>query len=219
MPSDLESSDSSQSPAELAWFDALYASADGDASQIPWAKRKPNPFLSAWLERERPITRGRTAIVVGCGLGDDAELLARWGYATTAFDLSPAAIAWCRQRFPSTRVTYQQADLLNIPADWRGAWDFVFEAYTLQAVPPELRPQLTAAVATLPKPGGRLLTIARGREPDEPLGDAPPFPLTRDQLGELTAGGTLRLEGFEELWDESGGSPVRRFRAAFVRDA
>lgn len=34
----------------------------------------------------------RQPLVVGCGLGDDAEQLAAWGLKTTAFDISQSAI-------------------------------------------------------------------------------------------------------------------------------
>ncbi len=42
--------------------------------------------------------RDRRILVVGCGLGDVALNLARNGAAVDAFDLSPTAIAICRQR-------------------------------------------------------------------------------------------------------------------------
>jgi protein-L-isoaspartate O-methyltransferase len=35
---------------------------------------------------------GKRALVVGCGLGYDAEFLARLGYAVTGFDVAPTAI-------------------------------------------------------------------------------------------------------------------------------
>ena len=48
----------------------------------------------------RPAAPGRTALIVACGLGDDAEEVSRRGYRVTAFDLVPAAIEHCRERFP-----------------------------------------------------------------------------------------------------------------------
>ena len=56
--------------------------------------------------------------MVACGLGDDAEALAAAGWRVTAFDISPAAIAWCRERFPASPVDYQVQDLSAVPSSW-----------------------------------------------------------------------------------------------------
>src|SRR3954470_1369137 len=121
----------------LGWFEELYASAS-DASAIPWADLGPHPLLVEWLDRAAPEP-GR-ALVVACGLGDDAEELARRGFEVTAFDLAPSAIAWAKRRFPQSPVSYVVANALELPQEWEGAFDLVVEVYTLQALPEELRP-------------------------------------------------------------------------------
>jgi SAM-dependent methyltransferase len=187
----------------LAWFEEVYANAP-DESAIPWADMEPNPDLVAWLEREGALS-GR-GLVVGCGLGDDAEELAARGCAVTAFDIAPSAIAWCRRRFPESRVDYRVADLFALPEEWRGAFDFVFEANTLQALPAELRPGAGVALAATVAPGGTLLAIARGRDEDEPP-VGPPWPLTRAELLGLFPGlETVRLEDYLDA------VPIRRLR-------
>ena len=75
---------------------------------------EPHEELVRWLDAAGPLG-GRRALVVGCGLGDDAVEVARRGAATTAFDLSPTAVAWCRRRFPDAPVTWTTADLLATP--------------------------------------------------------------------------------------------------------
>ena len=88
----------------LGWFEALYAEAAGNSSHVPWADLRPNPNLVEWFE-EKPIEgKDRPALVVGCGLGDDAEFLAQEGFRVTAFDVSPTAIDWCQKRFPGSSV-------------------------------------------------------------------------------------------------------------------
>ena len=126
------------------WFEPAYAQANGDRAAIPWAEKGINPHLiGVPLEGA-----GLSALVVGCGLGDDAEYLASRGFAVTAFDISPTAIAWCRRRFPHSPVNYLAADLFqhSLPA-----FDFVLEAYTLQALPRSLRAQAISAIAALVK--------------------------------------------------------------------
>ena len=196
----------------LGWFEALYAAAAGDASVVPWADLAPNPHLVKWLNDRKVVGTGR-ALVVGCGLGDDAEELAKRGFTVTAFDLAPSAIAWCEKRFPNSRVKYIAADLLNPPATWRRSFDFVFEAYTLQAMPLDLRPQAMTSLAGFLREPGELLVICRGRLSDEPLSEVP-WPLTRDELDRLTRDAGLKQRTFEEFFDDEE-PPVRRFRALY----
>ena len=122
------------------WFDTLYTQAQGDPARIPWADLHVNPHFAAWLAQHPLEGQSKTALVIGCGLGDDAEELAARGFRVTAFDVSPTAIAWCRRRYRQSHVDYCVADLLNLPAAWRLMFDFVLEVYTLQVLPPDLRP-------------------------------------------------------------------------------
>jgi 2-polyprenyl-3-methyl-5-hydroxy-6-metoxy-1,4-benzoquinol methylase len=203
----------------MSWFEDLYAAAQGDMAQIPWADRRPNRSLIAWLERERPSPRGASGralktLVVGCGLGEDAELLSRWQFDVTAFDLSQTAIDWCKQRYPTSRVKYEQGDLFTPRAQWVRGFDFVFEAYTVQPLPMTMRKAALEAVANLVAPGGKLLFITRARDDDEET-DGPPWPLTIGDLRAISDAG-LTMQSFEDYMDEEE-PPVRRFRALYER--
>ncbi|MFN0106407.1 MAG: class I SAM-dependent methyltransferase [Bryobacteraceae bacterium] len=191
----------------LGWFEALYQQANGDFDTIPWADRAVNPHLAAWCEREGLPRPGDRVLVVGCGLGDDAEYLAAGGALVTAFDLSETAIRWCRQRFPESNVTYQAANLF----DFTGDYDLVVEIYTLQAMPLDLRSRAIAAVGGL---GRELLIVCRGREETDPPGQLP-WPLTRADLESLTNIGLsiVKFEDFDDPYDPG----KRRFRAYFRR--
>src|SRR5580692_11152623 len=79
------------------WFEQLYKESEDGATVVPWADMRPNPNLTTWWDSRPDVTLGgRTALVVGCGFGDDAEQLAAWGAAVTAFDIAPTAIATAR---------------------------------------------------------------------------------------------------------------------------
>ena len=196
------------------WFDALYREANGDTAGIPWADLKDNPLFVAWRDRTGIDLRSRASLVVGCGLGDDAETIAASGGDVTGFDLSPTAIEWCHRRFPASRVRYVTADLLQPPAEWRRAFGFVLEIYTLQALPADLRSQGVASLAEFVAPGGTLLIICRGRSAGEPA-DGPPWPLTREELDTFGTAG-LRVASFDDVADPDDPS-IRRFVAAFER--
>jgi len=192
------------------WFEELYRRAGDDLARVPWADLAPNPLLAGGLAGLRP---GR-ALVVGCGYGDDAEALAQAGWTVTAFDVAPSAIAACRARWPGSAVAWEVADALAPPAAWRGAFDLVLEANTLQVLPPPARAPLLAALAGALAPGGCLLVLCRGRDPEEPEGELP-WPITRAELDAVCACG-LEPAGFEDLLDAES-PPVRRFRARYRR--
>jgi len=157
------------------WFEALYAGANWAKASIPWAHLTVNPGFAEWLKRNNLSGAGRKALVIGCGLGDDAEELARLGFAVTAFDISATAIEWCRKRFPDSAVHYTDADLLELPDPWRANFDFVLEVHTIQALPPEMHEQAIKAIAGTVAPGGTLLVICLGYAPTDNYED-PPWP-------------------------------------------
>ncbi|MGB3637581.1 MAG: methyltransferase domain-containing protein, partial [Rivularia sp. (in: cyanobacteria)] len=97
------------------WFDSVYTKAKGDSNQVPWANMTANAYLKDWLNQNPQFGKDslRKALVVGCGLGDDAEILAEKGFDVTAFDISPTAIDWCKQRFPDSSVNYVIADVFD----------------------------------------------------------------------------------------------------------
>ncbi|GAX36771.1 hypothetical protein [Nodularia sp. NIES-3585] len=66
-----------------AWFDVVYSKSNGDFTQIPWAKLTCHPYLQDWLTIHDTQGEGLSALVIGCGLGDDAEALADKGFQVT----------------------------------------------------------------------------------------------------------------------------------------
>ena len=196
------------------WFEPLYAAAAAGRIEVPWDRRAPHRLLVSWAEANGLAGAGRRAIVVGCGLGDDAEFIAAHGFDTTAFDISATAVRSARERFPGSAVRYVTADLLSLPADWLESFDLVIESMTLQALPDPPRDRAIAAVGRLTLPGGTLIVIARAREPEEPV-EGPPWALTRAEIDALAAPG-LRPARIEDLRDP-GPPPARRWRAEFTR--
>jgi SAM-dependent methyltransferase len=198
------------------WFEELYKNAGGEAAHIPWADLSPNPNLVRWLGEHPECARSGKALVVGCGLGDDAELLASRGLQVTAFDISPTAIEWCRTRFTTSKVDYRVADACAMPSEWMGMFDFVFEANTLQALPLVLRNQALIQISQSLRVNGELLVIARAREPEEPEGNLP-WPLTRGEFSEFERRGLKLVEWKDFIDDEV--PPVRRFCVLYSRPA
>ena len=200
---------------QLGWFDAIYRESERGESVVPWADGEPNAGLLDFWQKHPLETHGKSALVIGSGLGDDSEQLAKWGFKTTAFDISPTAIAATRRRYSNSKVEYAVADLFGPPKAWLRKFDFVLEIYTVQAFTGELRACAMAKIAEFVAPGGQLLVIARGREADEPEGQGPPWPLTRQEIDGFKRAGLLE-KSFEDYAD-SEPPWVRRFRALYHR--
>ncbi|MDJ0727003.1 MAG: class I SAM-dependent methyltransferase [Prochloraceae cyanobacterium] len=168
-----------------AWFEQLYSLANDNENNIPWAKLKADPLLIDWLEkRQQKEIENKSALVIGCGLGDDAETIAEFGYQVTAFDISETAIAWCKKRFPDSKVNYLVADLLNLDPAWYNQFDFVFESITIQALPIDIRKNVIQAIVKLVADRGTLLVITGYRE-TEAKPEGPPWPLSELELSQF----------------------------------
>lgn len=188
------------------WYDELWSAAGRGEVAMPWDHTEPHPVLATAGPGEGA---GRTAVVVGCGLGGDSEHLARHGWRTTAFDVSPAAVDAVRGRYPDSAVDYRVGDLLAPDAELARGFDLVVEIYTLQALHPSLREQAVAGLRTLTAPGGTLFLVQHVRCDDEPRTDEPPWRLTRAEV-EAVAGDGLVLDALDEVHPPGFGLPVWR---------
>jgi SAM-dependent methyltransferase len=201
------------------WFEQLYAQAEQGQAVVPWFRGAPRPTLVAWAERRGITGEGRRALVVGCGLGDDAEYVAGLGFATVAFDISASAIRAARRRFPGTGVQYTVADLLHPPAAWHQAFDLVVECYNVQSLPKAVQPAAIGQLGRQVAPGGTLLVIAFSDDGHDGNSDGPaegpPWPLTRAEVDSFATAG-LRPVRVDQVADATDPS-ARRWVAEFTR--
>ncbi|GGO54056.1 hypothetical protein GCM10012287_42110 [Streptomyces daqingensis] len=196
------------------WFEKLYAEAAAGEAVVPWNRDAPNPLLVGWAEQSGVAGAGRRALVVGCGLGQDAEYTARLGFRTTAFDISPTAVRRARESFPGSTVDYVVADLLDPPGEWAGAFDLVVESVTVQSLPLSVRARAIGNVAGMVAEGGELLVIADVREEGEQV-DGPPWPLTRTEVDSFAVRG-LHAAQVERVAHPDA-FEQRHWRARFLR--
>jgi methyltransferase family protein len=173
------------------WFERLYTDAESGAAAVPWDRGAPHRFLAEWVAERRLDGRGRRALVVGFGLGRDAEYIAGLGFDTVAFDVSETAVRLTRARYPESTVEYTTADLLEPPKQWREAFDLVVESLTVQSLPVELHPKAIVQVGQFVAPRGTLLVIAAARDASGDGQPGPPWPLTRAEIESFGTGGLV----------------------------
>jgi SAM-dependent methyltransferase len=178
------------------WYDELWSAAARGEVSMPWDRTQPHDLLAAYVAGGDGS--GKKAVVVGAGYGADAEHLASLGWATTAFDISPAAVAATRERYPDSAVDYRVADLLDLPADLVRAFDLVVEIYTIQALHGSVRAGAVAGVRRLVAPGGTLFVVQIVREDDEEVAAEPPWLLNRAEMEGIEGDG-LVAESLDRL--------------------
>lgn len=173
-------------------FEQIYRAAGDNLAAVPWASLAPMPALVDWLDTQPPPGTTR-ALIVACGLGDDAEEVSRRGYQVTAFDLVPAAIAHCHERFPGSAVDYQVADVFQLPRAWARQFGLVVEIRTLQSLPLDQRAEAAAGIAATVAPGGRVFVHGLFRDDHQPAGSRP-WPLSLGDLAAFTRAGLAETE-------------------------
>tara|TARA_B100000029_G_scaffold213860_2_gene211823 strand:- start:8702 stop:9379 length:678 start_codon:yes stop_codon:yes gene_type:complete len=194
----------------LSWFEDLYSESDENRGLIPWDWQEPHPFLIDWVEQNDEMGN---ALVVGCGLGEDASFLNKRGWDVTAFDISESAVSWARKLHPQRNLNWVVEDLLDPPTSWRGKFDLVLEVHILQAIPEQIRKEAAPILSSFLSEGGALVCIGRlGSEEDQ---EGPPWPLTAEFIEEIGKG----LERVEFYSAEIPEKESTRYRAVWRNSA
>jgi len=194
------------------WFNCIYTDAEGDHRAVFWADLEPNPCLLKWLKNSPIKHTGRKAIVIGCGVGDDAEALSEAGYDVTAFDISPEAIRLCKKRYSDTKVKYLIVDLFDYPPQWFERYDLVYECNTIQVLPGKYRVQARNSMVSLLAPQGFILVSCRSRVKGEQQDDIP-LPLDKKEIDGFIRCGLTEL--IFEAYDDTQEPPVPHFFAVY----
>lgn len=162
------------------WFESLYSESNQEGDGVPWANMSPHPLFKNWMDKNQNSGQGKTALVVGCGMGDDAIELEKNGFGVTAFDVSDSAIELCKKRFPNSEVTFVQADLIEGISEWHQKFDFVLEIFTVQALPPKYETTLIKNISDFVSDNGKLVIITEIQHEKRTFEKGPPWVLNHD---------------------------------------
>ena len=188
------------------WFEPLYAGAGHRTGRLPWHVDGPHPYVVDWLDEPVAASPGGRAVVVGCGLGDDAAHLAERGMRVSAFDVAPSAVRRARRRHRRSEVGWHVADLLALDEDWRGAFDLVVEVHTVPWLPGVVRDAAMQAIGSLVAPGGVVLavTLLAAEQTAVDAAAGPPWPQAPAELAAYRAAGLERVALEHADPDEQG---------------
>ena len=193
------------------WFDGLYKENKESHENIPWARQAVNPLLQSYLEED--VTHKGRALVIGCGLGDDAKALEVAGYDVVAIDVSQTALDLAKEKFADSDIVFEKQDIFDMPSVYDEHFDFVFEAFTIQSLPVEFREKMVEAVANTVAPKGHLLLVAHKREEDF---DGPPWPLEEKEIHLFKEHGLTELT--HEIHTEKSKISNTRFRVLYTKE-
>jgi SAM-dependent methyltransferase len=170
--------DPAASPAEACFWETLYAhGSDG------WELMRAAPPLEHWFNQFSPA--GKRALVVGCGRGHEARLLAERGASVVAVDFAATAIAEAERLTPPAlrdRLELRTRDLFLLPQDGE-RYDLVVEHCCFCAIEPSRRGAYVEVMATLLVDGGQLVGLFW----DHGGASGPPFAVRRGELEQLFA--------------------------------
>jgi SAM-dependent methyltransferase len=159
-------------PSQAAFWEQLYR----EDVEAGWELGRAAPPLADYFLAHPPT--GRRVLVLGCGRGHEARLLAGLGATVTAIDLAPAAIAAAVAATPPTlNIDYRIADLFELSQD-PARYDLIAEHCCFCAIEPTRRDEYVDSVAGALVPGGALVGLfyAHGRP------GGPPFTVDADEL-------------------------------------
>jgi cyclopropane-fatty-acyl-phospholipid synthase len=127
----------------MSYSSALYRAVDdGDLESAQRAKYRR-------ILRRLKADAGQSVLEIGCGWGGFAEMAVQEGLQVTGLTLSPAQLAWARQRVPAADLRLQDY------RDTREQFDHVVSIEMFEAVGERWWPAYFRTVARALKPGGR----------------------------------------------------------------
>jgi SAM-dependent methyltransferase len=192
----------------------LYANSNTNGEGVPWANMETHPSFAGWLNQCPLIGGGKLALVVGCGMGDDAIELESLGFQVTAFDVSESAIKFCKGRFPLSKVDFVHADLLSNQSQWLRKFDFDLKIYTVQALPPKYEKELIQSISEFVTVEGQILVIAEVGNEERSFDNGPPWLLTPQHIDSFELCGLRVVDKYIEK-DSSSNDAISTYVTTF----
>ncbi|MDQ7061761.1 MAG: class I SAM-dependent methyltransferase [Sulfurimonas sp.] len=193
-----------------AWFNNLYEEHKNNHENIPWAKLKVNPLLETYLKAASEH-KGK-ALVIGCGLGDDAKALEVAGFEVIAIDVSQVALDLAQERFSDSKIIFEKQDIFDMPKKYEEYFDFIFEAFTIQSLPRKFRQKMIQSISQSLCKKGKILVVAHKKEHDF---NGPPWPLEKHEIDLFKTSGLEEISF--EIHEEKAAISNKKFKALYQK--
>ena len=137
---------------DLEYWENIYLSND-----TGWDLGAATPYLEKISDE---IKKGKV-IILGCGRGYDAVMLAKKGFEVTAVDFSPSAIKFLTNLAEQQGVLVKiiQKDIFSLRDDFEGHFDYVIEQTCFCAIDINRRSEYELLVSKLLKVKGQLIGL------------------------------------------------------------
>ena len=113
-------------------YDDRYRQVHGQ--DLQWFADTPSPIVGEVLERYA-IGKKAKILEIGCGEGRDGGFLMEQGWDVLATDVSPAAVAYARKRFPAFGERFRVLDCLTEKLGER--FDFIYAVAVIHMLVPD----------------------------------------------------------------------------------
>lgn len=192
---------------------------------LQWFCDEPTPIVMETLQKYG-IQKTMKLLELGCGEGRDAFALLNQGYDLLAADISPTAIAYCKNRMPSHSDHFQILDC--IAGTLEGQFDFIYAVAVVHMLVEDAdRNAFYRFIYSHLTPSGKALICTMGDGEFERSSDVSTAFQLQERVHEKTgtpvkiAGTSCRMVGFstfaEEL-NQNGFTIVERGMTAIEPD-
>ena len=170
----------------------------GTIEQLPWRSHTVSTPLEEFIAAGRLPADAR-ALELGCGTGENLVRIARACQDATGIDIVEDACSATKATLADAEVkaTVLAADVLALPQDFEGSFDFVFDCQTYHCVRKVDEAAAATAVCSLLAPGGRLLLLTGNADEEAERG---PERLSREDLDRAFATRGLACEECEPFY-------------------
>ena len=151
-------------------------------NQTPWDKGAASPALEEWLQREEGALLGK-GLVLGCGLGHDVRLLAKYSKEVEGIDFSKTAISKARTFALLGSESYLCCDYFENNELLVQRYDWAFEHTFFCAIPEARRSDYIKRLIELLKPQAFFLAIFFIQDEGcSKNSEGPPFKIKRETI-------------------------------------
>lgn len=99
-----------------------------------WAAETATPIVLETLQKYG-ISKDALILEIGCGEGRDARAVLEAGYSLTATDISPEAIRYCKETFPTFQQHFHVMDCLS--DENKNRYDFLYAVAVVHMLVPD----------------------------------------------------------------------------------